>query len=84
MRLFILLFFLLSSVFAKDNELIYNIQPELVSTVSRPDYIPKVNVISGEYCEEAIDLVVAGCEPLSVRRFYYHLAPKIFDVALGS
>ena len=74
--------FLLSSLFAKENELIYNIQPELVSTVSRPDYIPKVNVISGEYCEEAIDLVIAGCEPLSVRRFYYHLAPK--DLRCGS
>lgn len=36
---------------------------------------PKVNPITGEYCEEEIDLVVAGAEPLSASRFYNHLAP---------
>lgn len=34
--------------------------------------IPKVNLATGEYCEEACDLVVAGSEPISIRRFYSH------------
>lgn len=33
---------------------------------------PKVNVITGEHLEEEVDLVVAGCQPLSIRRFYSH------------
>lgn len=36
---------------------------------------PKVNPITGEYCEEELDLVVAGCQPLSVRRFYNSSSP---------
>jgi YD repeat-containing protein len=36
---------------------------------------PKVNPITGEYCEEEVDLVVAGSQPLSVRRFYNSSAP---------
>ncbi|MFN0065350.1 MAG: DUF6531 domain-containing protein [Chlamydiales bacterium] len=36
---------------------------------------PKVNPITGEYCEEEVDLVVAGSEPLSVRRFYNSSSP---------
>lgn len=36
---------------------------------------PTVNPITGEYCEEEADLVVAGCQPLSVRRFYNSSAP---------
>jgi RHS repeat-associated protein len=36
---------------------------------------PKVNPITGEYCEEEADLIVAGSQPLSVRRFYSHFAP---------
>jgi len=35
----------------------------------------KANPITGEYNEEEIDLIVMGCEPLSVRRFYNHFAP---------
>ena len=38
--------------------------------------IPKVNVITGEYHEEEVDFVVAGSEPLSIRRFYSHLGHK--------
>lgn len=34
--------------------------------------IPKVNLATGEYCEETCDLVVAGSEPISIRRFYNH------------
>lgn len=37
---------------------------------------PKVNVITGEYCEEECDLIVTGIEPLSFRRFYEHLGYK--------
>ena len=36
--------------------------------------VPKVNLITGEYCEDACDLIVAGIEPLSVRRFYNHFS----------
>jgi YD repeat-containing protein len=36
---------------------------------------PKVNPISGEYCEEEMDLVVSGSQPLSLRRFYNHFSP---------
>ncbi|MBI3900653.1 MAG: RHS repeat protein, partial [Chlamydiia bacterium] len=36
---------------------------------------PHVNPITGDLLEEEIDLVVAGCEPLSLRRFYNHNAP---------
>ena len=36
---------------------------------------PKVNPITGEYSEEEVDLVVAGAQPLSLRRFYNHCAP---------
>lgn len=36
---------------------------------------PKVNPVTGEYCEEELDLVVAGSEPLSVRRYSNSNAP---------
>lgn len=36
---------------------------------------PNVNPITGDLIEEEVDLVVAGCEPLAVRRFYNHTAP---------
>jgi len=36
---------------------------------------PKVNPITGEYTEAEVDLVVAGAQPLSVRRFYNHFSP---------
>lgn len=34
--------------------------------------IPKVNLATGEYFEDSCDLVVAGSEPISIRRFYNH------------
>ncbi|MCC5832258.1 MAG: RHS repeat protein [Chlamydiales bacterium] len=37
---------------------------------------PKVNPLTGEYCEEEIDLVIAGSQPLSLRRFYNHTTPE--------
>lgn len=36
---------------------------------------PNVNPITGDLIEEEADLVVAGVEPLSARRFYNHTAP---------
>lgn len=36
---------------------------------------PRVNVATGEYLEEEEDMVVAGCEPISLRRFYGHQGP---------
>ncbi|MCH9625856.1 MAG: hypothetical protein S4CHLAM123_10400 [Chlamydiales bacterium] len=39
-------------------------------------HIPKVNIITGEYHEEEVDFVVAGGEPLSIRRFYNHRGHK--------
>lgn len=36
---------------------------------------PKVNPITGEYEEQELDLVVAGSQPVSVRRFYNSSAP---------
>ncbi|MCH9625149.1 MAG: hypothetical protein S4CHLAM123_03180 [Chlamydiales bacterium] len=36
--------------------------------------IPKVNLVTGEYCEDECDLVIAGVEPLSIRRFYNHFS----------
>ena len=35
---------------------------------------PKVNPMTGDLIEEEADLIVAGIEPLSVRRFYNHTA----------
>lgn len=35
-------------------------------------YFPKVNPMTGEYVEEICDFIVAGSEPLSIRRFYNH------------
>src|ERR1700733_2887740 len=35
---------------------------------------PNVNPITGDLIEEEADLVIAGSEPLSVRRFYNHTA----------
>lgn len=43
--------------------------------------LPKVNIISGEYCEEELDLLVAGVEPISYRRFYGNQGYK--DQAFG-
>jgi len=65
-------------------EKIFHIQAETFSTPPVPcaprekstflPQVPKVNLVTGEYCEEACDLVVAGSEPLSLRRFYNHFS----------
>ena len=48
---------------------------QMADTVHFAPELPKVNVSTGEYVEEAVDLVVAGAQPLSLRRFYNHLEP---------
>lgn len=59
---------------------VYGSPPEISNKQTRfplSSYVkitPRVDVISGEYLEEACDLVVAGSQPLSVRRFYNHFA----------
>ena len=42
-------------------------------TQTHSSFFPKVNPITGEYNEEETDFIVAGCQPLSFRRFYNHL-----------
>ena len=41
-----------------------------------PDFLPKVNVVTGDYMEEDLDFTVAGSEPITIRRFYSHLYPS--------
>src|ERR1700722_10448180 len=47
-------------------------QLQLLSTESDPDaFIQKcVNVINGDYCESATDLVIVGPDALVLQRFY--------------
>ena len=35
---------------------------------------PKVDAVTGTYHEEEVDLIIAGCEPISFHRFYQHKA----------
>ena len=49
-------------------------QISLANHMQNPDLFPKVNLATGEYVEEAIDLVIAGAEPISLRRFYHHMS----------
>ena len=55
---------------AKEADSPYRIEQISHATSS---FLPKVNPISGEYVEQEVDLVVAGCEPLSFRRCYGHM-----------
>lgn len=51
---------------------VYSSFPLLTSTEADPDsFIDHcVNVINGDYCESATDLVIAGPDPLVLQRFY--------------
>jgi len=84
---FLWLIFLLcvSSVFAeegdifdpqagKDRDQIFDQRENYFQTSTPYKITPKVNPITGDLIEEETDLVVAGNEPLSVRRFYNHSA----------
>src|ERR1700722_10556899 len=57
----------------KEPEVIYNARKNFPIT-SHYLITPKVNVVTGEYLEDACDLVVAGAEPLALTRFYGHYA----------
>ncbi|MCP5469708.1 MAG: DUF687 family protein [Chlamydiales bacterium] len=73
MRFFLLLLFT-SSLFAEtkidDARENYFLQETPVSI------LPNVDPVTGTYMEESTDLVVAGIEPIAIRRFYYSMAPN--------
>ena len=72
-RFFVLMLALSSAVAHADE--IPSGQPALFSPKERLAFlpqIPKINVVTGEYCDEECDLQVAGIEPLSINRFYNH------------
>jgi hypothetical protein len=82
MQWYVLILALCSCLFAKENPIDLKAKETILDHrenffLTSTDYriIPKVNPISGEYCEEEMDLMVAGSQPLSIRRFYNHLAP---------
>src|ERR1700722_575946 len=86
-RWFLVFFFFLqisaNAIFGQDKNILTP-PPAVFATKELSTFmpqVPKVNVITGEYCEEVYDLVVAGIEPLSIRRFYSHQGHK--DEALG-
>ena len=58
---------------AKEEDL--STQENFFLTATDYKIAPKVNPITGEYSEEEVDFVVAGAQPISVRRFYNHFAP---------
>lgn len=66
---FIFLFLILTIPFFAQESSPFSMKESLPS-VSHHQITPKVNVISGDYMEEACDLVVAGAQPLTLRRFY--------------
>ena len=81
MRTLLLLTFLFGSLWAKDLKIKdmeasrQSKEPHIFAHKQLTSFfpqIPKVNVIDGLYCEQKTDLVVAGIEPLSFRRFYAH------------
>ena len=73
-----------SSLFATEDlpdlqaskEVILDTQENYFLTSTDTRITPKVNPITGEYCEEEVDLVVAGSQPISIRRFYNSSAPE--------
>ncbi len=68
--LLLLIIFFSSSAFAKEH--IIDKRENYFQTSTSYKITPKVNPITGELSEEEIDLVVAGCEPISAKRFYNH------------
>ncbi len=86
MKKYLLLFFLLWISGLQADEEIDFPKPETSRKIfdTRENYFltstdykikPKVNPITGHYCEEELDLVVAGSQPLSARRFYNSEGP---------
>lgn len=85
MRHWLFLFLLMSSLIAEEDldffdleaskELILDKRQNFFLTSTDYKIAPKVNPITGEYCEEELDLVVAGSQPISVRRFFNSSSP---------
>lgn len=65
------LFFLLFSSLLNGKDILLDTRINYPAT-EHFSITPRVNVVNGEYLEEEIDLVVAGSQPLSIRRFYGH------------
>ena len=70
---FLLILLLSFSLQASPDTLSLN--TNVLKSAPQERFFPKVDIISGTYLEDAIDLVIAGNDPLSIRRFYYHTAP---------
>ncbi len=70
--LFIALLF--STLLASEQEVL-DTQQNFPLTSTTQYYTQQVNVISGEFAQQEVDIIIAGAEPLSLRRFYNHLAP---------
>ena len=84
-KLLVLLLFLMNSLAAEEDLDFFDFEASKEHVLDqRQNYFltstdyritPKVNPITGEYCEEELDLVVAGSQPLSIRRFYNSSSP---------
>jgi hypothetical protein len=59
----------------KDRNIIIDERENYFQTSTPYKITPTVNPLTGDLLEEEMDFVVAGSEPLSVRRFYNHSAP---------
>lgn len=70
MRTLFFLLLLTSPLFA----IVQDPTPNASVYVQTSALFPKVDPVSGEYQEASCDLIVAGCEPLSLRRFYNHMS----------
>lgn len=84
MQTLVILFLISISTFAEEELFDYYAGKKEVTHNTRQHYpvintpeptLSKVNLITGDYIEDETDLVVAGAEPLSLRRFYNQLAP---------
>lgn len=73
MKFLLLFFFFTLPLYGKEELL--ETRENYFLTATDYKIAPKVNPITGEYSEEELTLVIAGGEPLSVRRFYNHRAP---------
>lgn len=70
MKAIFLVFLLSVSAFGVDQTI--NERENFFETSTPYQITPHVNPVTGDLLEEESDLIVAGCEPLSVRRFYSH------------
>jgi len=85
-----LIFALLTSLFfgsslfgIPKNELEAILKDRFSPTTQTPySFTPKVDVITGYYNEDETDLVIAGIEPISFRRFYLNSSP--YDARFGN